>query len=377
MTFLILLLCGLQSFANEKLALGADRLDEIASSLGSLRVALVANQASVASSEHTIDRALRLRLNVVKLFALEHGIRGEGDAGEKLPDTSDPVSGLPVVSLYGEYVKPTRQMLQDVDVIIFDVQDVGVRFYTYISSLGLIMQAAVENGKQVLVLDRPNPNAHRVEGPMMKKKFESFVGKFPIPLVYGLTIGELAGMIRGENWLQTKNVNLKILKLKNYDRTRTVPLVVPPSSGLKTLKAILTYPVSALFEPTTYSVGKGTDDPYAMFGFPDPKAGKDTFIPIQKPGRTVPPKYNEQVCYGYNFTNAESDKIPAFTTDYLRDAIHKFPNVIQDQKFLNLLLGDDQVTAMVKQGQDYSRIRKIFEKDLRAYEKLRKKYLFY
>jgi uncharacterized protein YbbC (DUF1343 family) len=210
-------------------------------------------------------------------------------------------------------------MLSDVDIIIFDIQDVGVRFYTYISSLGLILQAAKENNKTVVVLDRPNPNAHLVEGPLLKMKHQSFVGMYPIPIVYGLTIGELALMIEGENWLNTKGVDLVFVGMKNYIRNQVEKLTQFPSPNLRSLQAIRAYPWVALFEPTILSVGRGTEDPYSQFGLPDPRMGTATFKPRSD-------KYQGQVCYGESFSGLALELIPNFTTDYLRKALTLLPN---------------------------------------------------
>lgn len=378
LSLFLILIQGLISPAAPDLVIGADRLSEVVASLKGKRVALVANQASKGRFGHTIDHALGLKINLKKLFALEHGVRGDQDAGETVPDTHDPISGLPIISLYGANKKPTPAMLAEIDVVLFDIQDVGVRFYTYISSLGLIMQAAFENKKSVMVLDRPNPNIEFVEGPILRKGFESFVGMFPIPVVYGLSIGELALMIRGENWLNTRGMDLTVLKMENYERTQAPSLTANPSPNLRSPQAIKAYPSLALFEPTKLSIGKGTPDPYSRFGLPDAKFGPDQFIPRQEVGRPQP-KYLDQICYGQSFSGKPLKDLPSFTTDFLRDSLLKLKGqkVIEDPRFLSLLLGDPKVLDQIKAGASYQMIRKSFENELKLYDKRRRRYLLY
>lgn len=364
--------------SSETLTLGIERPDAYMPLLSGKRVALVVNQASISHGRHTIDLLLGQKVHLVKLFALEHGIRGDAGAGEGVPDGTDPQTGLPIVSLYGAHFKPTPEMLSDVDVIAFDIQDVGVRFYTYISSLGLIMEAAAENRRQVMVFDRPNPNGDYVEGPVMRPNNFSFVGEFPIPVVYGLTIGELAKMIDGQKWKQTTGLNLVVVPMQGYQRS---VIYIPegiPSSGLKDIMAMRAYPSLALFEPTIMSVGKGTPHPYTMYGIPDEKIGPYTFIPqMIKSG--VHPPYEGQTCYGEEFFSLEPEVIPRFTTDIYTKArkLVKRRPFETDKRFLQLLVGDNDVVEDILAGKSYRQIKTRFAKRLAAYTRLRKKYFLY
>lgn len=360
-------------------ALGVDRAGEFSAYFSGKRLALVVNQASVTSAgEHTIDSLRARGFNIVKLFALEHGVRGGGGAGEELPDSRDEVTGLPIVSLYGKHKKPTAAMLADVDAIVYDVQDVGVRFYTYISSLGLIMEGAAENGKRVIVLDRPNPNGDYIGGPVLKDGNYSFVGAFPIPVVYGMTAGELARMIHGKGWKKTAGLELRIVPMEGYARADRYEPRVFPSPGLRNYKAIRVYPSGALLEPTVMSFGGGTAFPYLQYGFPDTKMGVHEFTPLsQRPGHH--PRYEGQVCYGERFYETEDARLPLFTTDIFTRALKKFggKGFVTEPRFLELLVGDVVVVRRMLAGEPYSKIETSLAAELKSFREQRKKYLLY
>lgn len=376
-TFPLIFLGSLAAVASPRL--GIDRVEEYRGRLGGLRIALVANQASLNSAgQHTIDFLLAKKFRIVKLFALEHGVRGGGDAGEELPDSRDEVTGLPIVSLYGKYRKPTPEMLRDVDAVVYDIQDVGVRFYTYISSLGLIMEAAAENQKQVFVLDRPNPNGHYVGGPVLKPGNVSFVGAFPIPVVYGLTAGELARMIHGMGWKKTAGLRLTVVPLKDYRRTDLFEPPVWPSPGLQNLKAIRMYPAMALLEPTVMNFGGGTDHSYLQYGYPDPKAGPYSYTPVARRPKQKP-RHEGLVCYGEKFYDLPLAEIPRFTTDIFVNVMKRLTleKFVTEPRFLELLVGDKDVVRRMLAGENYAAIARGLEPELAKFRADRKKYLLY
>lgn len=382
MKYLVLLMLtafwSANAIANDGLVLGVDRSELYRPILNQRRIGLVVNQASLSRGRHTIDILRAQNLQLVKLFALEHGIRGDGGSGESIPDSVDPISGLPIVSLYGRNFKPSPEMLADIDVIVFDIQDVGTRFYTFISSLGLIMEAAAENNRGVVVFDRPNPNSDYVEGPIMKPENKSFLGAFPIPVVYGLTIGELATMIHGEGWKNTRGLSLDVMPMLNYDRENVSAPEGIPTSGLRTLNAMRVYPSIALFEPTVMSVGKGTDHPYEQYGLPERAVGPHVFIPRAKwPGHK--PLYENQRCYGREFYSVPASQVTRFTTDLFTDGLQKTKRrpFLKDKKFLRLLVGDNLVVEDMLAGKPYKEIRPRFEKELNNFKLRRQKYFLY
>lgn len=360
--------------------LGVDRWDHYQDKLSQGRIGLVVNQASVTSSgEHTIDFLLRHNVNIKKLFALEHGIRGEGGAGENLPDSRDEKTGLPIVSLYGPHKKPTPDMLADLDLIVYDIQDVGVRFYTYISSLGLIMEAAAENKVGLLILDRPNPNGDYVSGPILKPENKSFVGAFPIPLVHGLTVGELSLMIHAKRWQKTQGLKLQVVSAENYKHSDLFIPSVWPSSGLKNPKAIRAYPSIALFEPTVINYGGGTDYPFLQFCYPNPKMGEYSYIPLRQNPKQEP-RHEGKVCYGEKFFDLEYDQVPKFTTDYFTHALKNSEvpgGIVTDRKFFRLLVGDTKVADSLLQGKSWAQISKELKPELSRFQRDRKKFLLY
>lgn len=353
---------------------GIARFDAYRAELAGKRVGLVVNQASVHRGRHTIDallaRAKENNFRVVRLFALEHGVRGEGGAGEEIKDGVDPVTGLPVISLYGPKKKPLPADLAGLDVVIYDIQDVGVRFFTYISSLGLIMEACAGAGVSVVVMDRPNPNDY-VEGPVLDPSLKSFVGAFPIPVVYGLTAGELARMIVGERWQAVSGLRLKVVKAEGWKRGELFMPEVRPSPGLRSLQAIRAYPSVALFEPTIVSVGRGTEQPFAQYGMPSPALGDFRFTPTDA-------LYKGQECRGEEFFSRAAGAVPRFTTDFFSRASRLVgPRMVTDERFLRLLVGDRAVVGGMLRGESYSSLKAGFAPSVARYLELRKKYLLY
>ena len=286
---------------NAPLKLGAERMDVVTRLLKGKRVGLVVNQTSILEKRqiHLLDALVAEGIDVKKVFAPEHGFRGTGDAGEEIKDSRDLKTGIPIISIYGKNKKPSAGQLGDLDVIVFDIQDVGARFYTYISTMHYVMEACAENNKEFIVLDRPNPNDF-VDGPIRQKGFESFVGVDPLPILHGLTVGELAWMINKEGWLKSApdTCRLKIVKMENWKHGDPYWLPVKPSPNLPNDQSIRLYPSLCFFEATNVSVGRGTYYPFQVLGFPDPKYGDFTFTPTSLPGFDTNPLQKDKVCYG-------------------------------------------------------------------------------
>lgn len=356
------------------------RLDDYVPQLRNKRVAVVANAGSVIGQIHLVDALIARGVQVQKIFALEHGFRGTGDAGELISDSIDARTGLPIVSLYGSAKKPTAAMLRDVDSIVFDIQDVGVRFFTYISSLGLIMEAAAENGKEVIVLDRPNPNADYIAGPVLDMKYESFVGAFPIPIVYGMTIGELALMIKGEGWIKSaRPLRLLVVPMKSYDRNIPVYPTISPSPNLPTPLSIRLYPSLALFEATTMSVGRGTRFPFEVVGNPDPRYGDYVFTPKSIVGMATNPPHLNRDCYGERVFESDYSDLTdiKFSLDYFNKFYERSghsSSFINSRSFFHLLLGrDDLYVAREKRFEVQAR----HNQQIREFKQKRGRYLIY
>lgn len=341
------------------------------------KVALVVNHTSLVDSVHLVDFLLSKDILVTKIFAPEHGFRGKADAGEAVADAKDVKTGLPIVSLYGNHKKPTTQDLQNVDVLVFDVQDVGARFYTYISTMHYVMEACAENNKQLIVLDRPNPNGFYVDGPVLQKEFSSFVGMHPIPVVHGLTVGELALMINGEDWLQEgRKCNLKVVKVKNYDHSMRYPLPVKPSPNLPNDKAVNLYPSLCFFEGTHISVGRGTYFPFQAIGYPDEKFGEFQFTPESIEGMSKYPPHENQVCYGLDLRNAE--ELDHLSLEYLIEYYQKWDGKKPFfNNFFDKLAGNSELRKQILAGKTAAEIKASWRPDLEKYKSMRTKYLLY
>ncbi len=357
---------------------GIFQYEEYLPLLENKKVALVANQASVIDSVHLLDFLLSKDVNVVKVFALEHGFRGNIDRGQHFSTEIDKKTGTPIVAMYGKNRKPKAEQLSDIDVIIFDIQDVGVRFYTYISSMHLLMEACAENNKKLIILDRPNPLGFYVDGPVLKSDFKSFVGMHTVPVVHGLTVGELALMINGEKWLKNGiQCDLKIIKAKNYKHSDKWHLKIKPSPNLPNDKAILLYPSLCFFEATEISIGRGTLFPFQVIGYPDTSFGKFCFVPEDIPGMQINPVQEGKKCYGTDLRNTEDT---LFTVKYLIEFYNKFPDkskFITHKRWFNLLAGNSELYNQIMSGLSEKEIRKTWQKDLTKYKKIRKKYLLY
>jgi len=359
--------------------LGAERLDQYLPALKNKRVGLVVNQTSRVGRSYLVDTLRARGVNVTAIFAPEHGFRGEAADGATIKDGRDARSGVLVRSVYGKTKKPTPDMLADVDVLVFDIQDVGARFYTFISTMHYVMEAAAEQGKAVLVLDRPNPNGSMVDGPMLDPKHRSFVGLDPLPIAHGLTVGELANMLNGEKWLAGgRRCQLTVVPMsKGYTHATAYALPVRPSPNLPTAHAVALYPSICLFEGTNVSVGRGTDTPFEVIGSPSqPSTRPYAFTPKPNVGSPTPP-LNGQRCYGLNLAGAE---VPAtqlqlgYLLDFYQqstDKAHFFG------KYFEELSGTDALREQIIAGKSEADIRASWEPGLSKFKTLRKKYLLY
>lgn len=358
----------------------ADRTEVYLHLLKDKKIGLVVNQTSVLTQKsnlHLVDFLLSEGIMIQKVFVPEHGFRGDADAGEMVKNDTDKKTGLPLISLYGENKKPSETSLADVDLILFDLQDVGLRFYTYISTLHYLMEACAEYGKPLLILDRPNPNADYIDGPILNQGFTSFVGIHPIPVVHGLTVGELAQMINGEGWLKNgAKADIQIIPALNWDHSLAYSLPIKPSPNLPNDIAIRLYPSLCFFEGTDISVGRGTYFPFQVFGAPDKKHGEFTFTPKSIQGMSKNPPHENQLCFGQDLR--EEPLSHRFTLAYLLDMYNKsgkggafFNN------FFDKLAGTDQLRKDILAGKSETEIRNSWKADLDNYKQMRKKYLLY
>ena len=367
-------------YAQPQIQVGAEQTQEYLSLLKNKKVAIVANQSSLIHNTHLVDTLLSLKINIIKIFSPEHGFRGKADAGEIVSDNIDKKTGIPVISMYGKNKKPQAENLKDVDVVVFDLQDVGVRFYTYISSLHYVMEACAENKIPVIVLDRPNPNGFYIDGPVLEKEFKSFIGMHPVPIVYGMTIGEYAKMINGEHWLNNEiKCNLTVIKCKNYNHNSLYELPVKPSPNLPDITSVYLYPSLALFEGTIMSLGRGTELPFHCYGHPDFKIGSYIFKPVSVPGAAKHPKYENQTCYGINV----SDYTEVIMTDkqlVLSWLINSYKEMNRDDFFkssFGRLAGTAKLQKQIEEGMSENDIRKSWQSELNKFKLIRSKYLLY
>jgi len=345
-------------------------------------VGLIGNQTSQINHRYLLDTILQIGVSVYKLFSPEHGYRGEAEAGATVNSSIDSATGIPLISLYGNHKKPTPSDLEGVDVVVFDLQDVGVRFYTYISTLHYVMEACAENDIPLILLDRPNPNGYFIDGPILQPDCKSFVGMHPVPIVYGMTIGEYARMINGEHWLECGiQCKLTVIPLKNYTHKSRYVLPVPPSPNLKTMNAVYLYPSLCLFEGTPLSVGRGTDFPFEVVGYPNIDFGRDSFLPIAIKGKSENPKFNNQLCCGYvlsDFADAVLKQTNDIQLYWLIDAYRTYPDKTKFfTPFFDKLAGDKCLKEMIADGMSDVDIKKHWQSSLHAFKLLRKKYLIY
>ncbi|NCU03786.1 MAG: DUF1343 domain-containing protein [Chitinophagaceae bacterium] len=374
----------------ETIITGADQTEKYLPYLKGKRIAVLANPTTIIGKQHLVDSLVSLGVNIVKVFGPEHGFRGKASAGVKVKDEKDPATGVPVISLYGPKRKPTKEDMADVDLMIFDIQDVGCRFYTYINVLSHIMEACAENKKELLILDRPNPNGYLVDGPILDMKYKSGIGIFPIPIAHGMTIAEFAQMINGEGWLPNKlQCKLRIIKVANYNHELPYTLPVPPSPNLNTQQSIMLYPSTCLFEGTALNHGRGTYFPFTVFGSPLLKDKYQfSFTPKSIPGMAETPLHMNKECFGLDLRNydiAQLRKTKRINVQWMKDLYAAFPdkakffdhsqsNQIND---INKLAGNALFKEQIMKGTPDKEIYASWEPGLSQYKTMRKKYLLY
>lgn len=374
-------LASAQLDVSENILVGAERPGAYLPLLYGKKVGVVANQTSMVRDQHLVDYLLDNDVEVVKVFAPEHGFRGEASAGEKIRDGRDPKTNLPVISLYGSNKKPTAAQLSDLDVVLFDIQDVGARFYTYISTLTYVMEAVAENDKKLVVLDRPNPNGYYVDGPVLEAGYESFVGMHKIPVVHGMTIGEYAKMVNGEAWLKNGVLcKLDVVKCANWDHMTEYNLPVRPSPNLPNHYAVALYPSLCFFEGTNVSVGRGTDKPFQQIGAPYFPKGGVAFTPTENAGAKNP-KYEGLNCNGFDLTDFAKFYIDGLGELYLYWIIEAYKMAPdKDEFFTNFfdtLAGTDKLRKDIIAGKSAEEIRESWQQDIREFKRTRSKYLLY
>lgn len=372
----------LQDKTTADLKEGAERTDKYFPLISGKSIAIVAHPASIVGNKHLVDTLLKSGVKLKKIFAPEHGFRGNEEAGQSIKNHIDKKTGLPVISLYGKNYKPKSEDLKDVQVVLFDLQDVGARFYTYISTLHYVMEACAENKKQFIVLDRPNPNGYYIDGPVLDLKFKSFTGMHPVPIVYGMTIGEYAQMINGEGWLANGiKCNLTVIPVENYTHDDLYQLPVRPSPNLPNMSSVYLYPSLCLFEGTMVSVGRGTSKPFQQFGYPSLKGSDYFFTPVPIKGASENPMYNNELCSGYDVSNYGEMYVKYFRKIYLFWIRNLYSSCEKKDNFFNNyfnnLAGNDVLKKQIIEGMKEEDIRKTWDADLKKFKSVRKKYLLY
>lgn len=358
--------------------IGAAQFDAYLPLLKNKNIALVVNQTSMVGNTHLVDTLLAQNIAIKKIFAPEHGFRGMADAGEHVEDGIDKKTKLPIISLYGKHRKPTIEDFENIDVVIFDIQDVGVRFYTYISTMHYVMEACAEQNKKFIVLDRPNPNGQYIAGPVLDLEFKSFVGMHPIPIVHGLTVGELAQMINGEKWLKNETFcDLEVIKVKGYSHEDNYVLPVKPSPNLPNQRSILLYPSLCLLEPTIISIGRGTNFPFQVAGYPDSTYGEFNFQPVSIEGASKYPKHENNVCYGEDLRELPTNT--GFSIEWLLKYYQKHPSdsFFTSPSFFDKLAGTSTLRKQIQSGISQQKIEESWQIDLNIYLEMSKKYRIY
>ena len=385
MIYITLFICWLAVLqATAQVKNGADRLEELFPLLENKRISLVVNQTSLVQNVHLLDTLYNKGVHITQVFAPEHGFRGDADAGEFIKNGKDYRTQVPIISLYGKNKKPQPTQLQQTDIVIFDIQDVGARFYTYISTMFYVMQACAENNKELIILDRPNPCDY-IDGPVLDMKYKSFVGMLPIPVLHGCTIGELAQMINGEGWLGNNlQCPLKVITIEDWKHGQPYSLPVKPSPNLPNDQAIALYPSLCPFEGTSVSVGRGTDFPFQIIGSPTTKNLKFRFMPHSMKGSDKHPLHQDTYCYGLNLSSEKN--IPkGFSLQYVIQFYNYFQNLTKHAEkefftrphWFDLLTGTNQVRLDILKNKTEEQIRSAWQKKLNQYKEIRKKYLLY
>jgi uncharacterized protein YbbC (DUF1343 family) len=366
-----------QALTTKKIIPGAPQLDLLLPSLSGKRIALLVNYTATIGKTHLADTLKRLNVDIKKIFSPEHGFRGDAAAGEHVHDGLDIKTGLPVVSLYGNNRKPTAEQLADVDILIFDIQDVGVRFFTYLGTLHYAMEACAENKKKLIILDRPNPNGGYIDGPVLLPEFKSFIGMHPVPVVHGMTVGEYAQMMNGEGWLAGKTVcDIQVIKIKNWKHSDPYSLPLKPSPNLPNDQAVRLYPSICYFEGTTLSLGRGTPSPFQVIGHPDLKNMPFEFTPVTIQGVALNPPQENKLCHGLDLRNVAVP--PKIELHYLIDMYQAFPDKANFFiKNFERWAGNSALRKQIEDGLTEEQIRATWQKDLDAYKLMRTKYLLY
>jgi len=364
--------------------IGAQQFESYLPKLKNKRVAILTNITGVIGTTSIVDTLLKLKVNIKKIFGPEHGFRSDTEAGDKVNSGIDKKTGLPIISLYGANKKPTKEQLADIDILIYDIQDIGVRFYTYISTMCYAMEACAENNKEFIVLDRPNPNGFYIDGPVLKPEFKSFLGLHPVPIVYGMSCGEYAQMANGEGWLKNKiKCKLTVVPLKNYDRTASYNLPVKPSPNIPNTNAVLLYPSLGLFEGTLISLGRGTPTPFQVIGHPNYSDTSFSFTPLPS-ALSKEPKYVNKKCYGLNLSESTYLKQLPIAIGAKKINLEwlqlMFTNLKGDNFFdknFNFHIGNTELQTQLKSKQSLIDIQKSWQPDIEKFKKIRKKYLLY
>lgn len=375
---------------NSSLKTGAEQTEKYLPYLQGKRVAMMANQTTIIGKRHLVDSLKSLGVHIVKVFGPEHGFRGQASAGDHVADETDKATGIPIISLYGKKNKPTKQDLADVDLVIYDLQDVGCRFYTNINALSRLMDACQENGKELLILDRPNPNGYLIDGPILDMKFKSGIGMFPIPMSHGLTVAEFAQMANGEGWLTNKvKCNLKIITVANYNHDMPYVLPVSPSPNLNTQQGIMLYPSTCMFEGTYLNHGRGTYFPFTVIGSPELKGKYEfSYTPTGIKGMAETPLFMNQVCYGLDLRNYDVSLLRKTKQINLQWIMELYKASPYKEKFFNSqlsnqmgvierLVGSGLFRQQIIDGKSEKEIRASWEPGLSEYKTMRKKYLLY
>jgi len=346
------------------------------------KVGIISNQSSLINGTHLVDSLLKLDINIVRAFAPEHGFRGKAEAGAHLKDGIDSKTGLQVISLYGKNKKPSPEQLTDIEIMIFDLQGVGLRFYTYISTLTYVMEACAESNISLIILDRPNPNGHYIDGPVLKPEHKSFVGLLPIPVVYGMTDGELALMINGEGWLNEGiKCELFIIEMKNYQHESEYELPIKPSPNLPNFQSVYLYSSLCFFEGTPISIGRGTDKPFQQIGYPQFRDTSYSFNPMSIEGVSKHPKFENEKCYGLDLSSKYSSitkKPKQIDLSYLIHFYESYPNKANFfNPFFEKLAGTSNLRKQIEAGWSETKIRESWQAELNSFKEMRIKYLLY
>ncbi|NLK80835.1 MAG: DUF1343 domain-containing protein [Bacteroidales bacterium] len=373
--------CFLESFSQQPLRVGAECTEDYIPYIQDKRVAVVANQTSVVQGVHLVDTLMRLDVPVKKIFCPEHGFRGNADAGEHLQNSIDSISGLPIISLYGTHKKPYAHDLENIDIIVFDIQDVGARFYTYISTMHYIMEACAELSIECMILDRPNPHGFYIDGPILESSYTSFVGMHPVPVVHGMTIGEYARMINGERWLKNGiQCDLTVVLCDGYDHSMRYQLPIPPSPNLPNMQAVYLYPSLCFFEGTVFSCGRGTDFPFQLVGAPEYSDTSFSFMPRSIQGASKNPPHKNKMCYGIDLRTYAIDSLAekGLLLEIFVQAYEKYPHKTAFFiPFFTTLAGTKSLQKALVSQISVSEIKQSWQHDLQKFNAIRKKYLLY